>query len=112
VGLFTVYIGSDFKKLDKCMELVYRELKKLREQKLGTLQLHRAHLQLIGQTCLFYESNLNEMLSIGKNHLIFNEVEDISSIIQKIETIDASELLSIANEMLCQENMSSLFMIK
>ena len=112
MGLFTIYIGSDFKKLDKCIKLIYRELKKMREQKLGTLQLHRAHLQLIGQTCLFYESNLNEMLSIGKSHLIFNEVEDISSIIQKIETISSSELLDIANEMLCQENMSSLFMVK
>jgi predicted Zn-dependent peptidase len=112
VGLFTIYIGSDFKKLDKCMALIYRELKKLREQKLGTLQLHRAHLQLIGQTCLFHESNLNEMLSIGKNHLIFNEVEDIARIMQKIETISSSELLNIANEMLCQENMNSLFMVK
>jgi len=110
VGLFTIYIGSDFKKLDKCMELVYRELKKLREQKLGTLQLHRSHLQLIGQTSLFYESNLNEMLSIGKNHLIFNEVEDVADIIQKIETISSSELLSLANEMLCETEMSGLFM--
>jgi predicted Zn-dependent peptidase len=112
VGLFTIYIGSDFKKSDKCIELIYRELKKLREQKLGTLQLHRAHLQLIGQTCLFYESNLNEMLSMGKNHLIFNEVEDIETIIQKIETITGSELIDIANEMLCEENMSSLLMVK
>jgi len=112
LGLFTIYVGSDFKNLNKCMSLIYRELKKLREQKLGSLQLHRAHLQLIGQTCLFYESNLNEMLSIGKNHLIFNEVEDIERIIQKIETINNSELLDIANEMLCPESMSSLSMIK
>ena len=112
VGLFTVYVGSDFKKLDKCMDLVYREMKKLREQRLGTLQLHRAHRQLIGQTCLFYESNLNEMLSMGKNHLIFNEVEDIIRIIQKIETITSDELLNIANEMLCKENMSGLYMVK
>jgi len=112
VGLFTIYIGSDFKKMNKCIELAYRELKKLREQKLGTLQLHRAHLQLIGQTCIFYESNLNEMLSMGKNNLIFNEVEAISNIIQKIGTISSSELLSIANEMLNEENMSSFFMVK
>jgi len=52
------------------------------------------------------------MLSIGKNHLIFNEVEDIERIIQKIETISSLELLDIANEMLCQDNMSSLVMVK
>jgi len=37
---------------------------------------------------------------------------DLDGIIQKIETISSSELLSIANEMLCEENMNSLFMIK
>jgi len=112
VGLFTLYIGADPKNIDRCFELTYREMKKLREQKLGTLQLHRAKLQLIGQTCIFNESNLSEMLSIGKNHLIFNEVEDIASIVKKIETITEDEILTLANEMLTEESMSSLLIAK
>ena len=112
VGLFTVYVGADKKNIDRCFELIYREMKKLREQKLGTLQLHRARLQLIGQACISHESNLTEMLSIGKNHLIFNEVEDIFAVVQKIETINETELLELANEMFIQENMSSLIIAK
>ena len=112
VGLFTLYIGSDPKNIDRCFELTYREMKKLREQKLGTLQLHRAKLQLIGQTCIFNESNLSEMLSIGKNHLIFNDVENITSIVKKIETINEDEILALANEMLTEESMSSLMIAK
>ena len=112
IGLFTTYIGTDNKNINRCFELVYKEMKKLRERQLGTLQLHRAHLQFIGQTCISYESNLTEMLSIGKNHLIFSEVEDIPSIIKKIRTITSSELLDLANQILTEESMSSLIISK
>jgi predicted Zn-dependent peptidase len=111
-GLFTIYIGTDPKNIDRCFELVFKEMKKLREQKLGTLQLHRAHLQLTGQMCISYESNLTEMLSIAKNHLLFNEVEDISLIIPKIQTITASELLKLANEVFQENQMSTLIISK
>ena len=112
IGLFTTYIGADYKNINRCFELVFKEMKKLRESKLGTLQLHRSHLQFIGQTCIFYESNLTEMLSIGKNHLIFPEVEDIPTIIKKIRTITSSDLLDMANQILTEETMSSLIMCK
>jgi predicted Zn-dependent peptidase len=98
--------------MNHCFELVFKEMKKLRENRLGTLQLHRSHLQFIGQTCIFYESNLSEMLSIGKNHLVFSEVEDIPSITNKIRTITSSELMDLANQLLTEETMSSLIISK
>ncbi len=112
VGLFSIYIGADHKNIERCFELVSKEMKKLREQKLGTLQLHRAQLQLIGQTCIAYESNLSEMLSIAKNHLTFDHVEDIPTIVNNIRTITEIELLDLANEMLTEESMSSLIISK
>jgi predicted Zn-dependent peptidase len=111
-GLLAIYIGADPRNMERCFDLVFKEMKKLREHKLGTLQLHRAHLQFIGQISISYEANLTEMLSIGKNHLIFPEVEDIISLIQKIRTITNTELLDMANEMLIEENMSSLTISK
>jgi predicted Zn-dependent peptidase len=111
-GLLAIYIGADYKNMKRCFDLVFKEMKKLREQKLGTLQLHRAQLQLIGQICISHESNLTEMLSIGKNHLVFSEVDDILSVIEKIRTITNMELLDMANEMLTQDDMSSLMITK
>lgn len=111
-GLFNVYAAADAKNMDKTLELIYKEMDKLRTKKLGSLQLHRAHLQLIGQTCISYESNLTEMLSIGKNHLLYKEVESIASIIKKIENITSSDLLEMANEMLCRERLSTLLYTK
>lgn len=107
-GIFSVYTASDSKNLDKIIELIHKEMQKLQTQKLGSLQLHRAHLQLIGQIYIFHESNLNEMLSIGKNHLIDKDVEKITQIVEKIKTITASDLLELANEMFNKNQLSSL----
>lgn len=107
-GLFSVYTASDSKNLDKIIELIHKEMQKLRTQKLGSLQLHRAHLQLIGQIYIFHESNLNEMLSIGKNHLIYKDVEKITQIVEKIKSITSSDLLELANEIFDKDYLSSL----
>lgn len=107
-GLFTIYAGMDGKNTEKCRELIRKELDKLQQAPLGPLQLQRAKRQLIGQTCITNESNLTEMLSIGKNHLIFEEVETIPELISKLERITAGELLETAREMLRETQFSSL----
>ncbi|MBO4738070.1 MAG: insulinase family protein [Bacteroidales bacterium] len=112
IGLFTIYIGCDSKNLDKCFSLISKELNKLKRQKLGTLQLHRAHRQLIGQMYITYESNLTEMLSIGKNNLIFDTVEPIESISKKIEKISSEELIDLSNEIFDENNFSRLIIGK
>ena len=107
-GLFTIYAGMDSKNREKCQALIADELRRLRETPLGPLQLQRAKRQLIGQTCLTNESNLTEMLSIGKNHLLFDEVETIPELIAKMERITAGELMELAREMLDETQLSSL----
>ena len=102
----------DYKNVEKCFVLIEKELDKLKNTKLGTLQLYRARKQLIGQMAITYDANLTEMLSIGKNHLIFNEVEPINKICKKIETITAEELINLANEIFNNQNISKLIIGK
>ena len=107
-GLFTIYAGMDDKNSEKCREIIGMELRRLREQPLGPLQLERAKRQLIGQTCITNESNLTEMLSIGKNHLIYDEVETIPELLAKLQTVTAGDIMETAGEMLAEERLSSL----
>jgi predicted Zn-dependent peptidase len=107
-GILSIYLGTDFSYLEKTIKLVLRELKKLREQKLGSLQLHRAKQQLIGQIAISQESNVNELLSIGKSVLAYDKVDSIESIIDEINAIEAGELLEIANEIFDPKQLSTL----
>lgn len=107
-GVFAIYLGIDKKQLEKSIFLVKQELKKLREVKLGEIQLHRLKRQTIGQLAIGYESRMNEMLGIAKSHLYRPVVRNIEDIITEIELVSAEELQEVANEIFIEKNLSTL----
>lgn len=107
-GVFSIYVSADNDAIEKVMTLIITELKKLRDHKMGTLQLSRAKLQLSGNMALAYESKIAEMLSIGKTYLIFDRVDSIAEINMKIEKITADELFDIANEIFYTNRFTQL----
>ncbi|NLX72631.1 MAG: insulinase family protein [Bacteroidales bacterium] len=108
VGMFCIYFGTDKDNLNRSMREVNRELKKLREQSLGTLQLHNAARQLKGQITIANENRESLMLSIAKSFLMFNSVDSLETTYKKIDAISASDLMAIANEIFSPELLSSL----
>jgi predicted Zn-dependent peptidase len=94
--------------VEKSITLVYRELKLLREKKLGTLQLQRAKQQMTGQIAISFESSLNEMLSAGKSLLYRDTADTLPQIYEKIERCTADELQEIANEIFIQDQFTLL----
>lgn len=107
-GIFNVYIGSDKKYVHKSIDLVHRELTRLRKNKLGVMQLHTAKRQLTGQLAISSESFLNEMLGIAKTHLYKPRVSSITEIITDIEKITADQILVVADEIFNPSQLSSL----
>ncbi len=97
-GLFRIYVSTENGSMDKTIELIYGELSKLRQQKLGAVQLAQAKRQLIGNIALANESKIAEMLALGKTYLVFDKIDSIAQINHKIEQIKDMELLEIANE--------------
>jgi predicted Zn-dependent peptidase len=107
-GLFAVYLGTDKKYLQKTTELVYKELKKLREAPIGALQLHKAKQQLCGNIALAQENNSNVMLALSKSMLMFNKIDSLHAIYNEIEQITAQQLFNLANEVFEEKKLSTL----
>ncbi len=107
-GVFLVYLGIDPKSADKALKLVHKELFKLKNQKLGTLQLHRAQQQLIGQLAISFESGLSETLSIARSHLLFEQVDDMRTIAEKIRKTNASLLMEVAQQIFNNDQFNTL----
>lgn len=107
-GLLTIYFGTEKKQLKRTTALVLKELKKLREIPLGSLQLHTAKEQLMGQLAMAEESNMGLMMMLGKSILDQDRVESLNEIFDKIKSITASDLADIANDVLREDNLSIL----
>ncbi|MCB0756657.1 MAG: insulinase family protein [Flavobacteriales bacterium] len=107
-GLFSIYLGMDERYLNKCIDLTHKELRLLREKGLGTLQLHKAKQQILGQVAIGQENNQSQMLGIGKSILTNDEVRTWKEITDKIEALTSKQLLRIANEILNEKDFSYL----
>ncbi len=107
-GIVSIYLGTDFDYLEKTIKLAHKELKKLRDKKLGELQLQRAKQQMIGQIAISQESNVNELLSIGKSILAYDKVDSIEQIIREINEVTSEQLHEISNEVFDPKQLSLL----
>jgi predicted Zn-dependent peptidase len=107
-GAFCVYFGTDPGKLDKSLQLIKKEFSNVMTRKLGTLQIHKAKRQLIGQLAISADSNENVLLTIGKSHLIYNKVDSLEEMNNKIQSISSFDLLEVANDILADEKLSML----
>ena len=108
VGLINVYMGVDPDSLEKAIDLVYKELDKLCQQRLGTMQLQHAKQQLIGQVALSYESGMNELLSVTRSSIMGEPIEYMDEIIRKIEAVTATDLIDMANRVFDKAQLSQI----
>ncbi len=107
-GFMAIYFGTEIKQLNKSISLVQKELKQLKEKKMGTVQLHTAKEQLMGQLAMAEESNLNFMLMMGKSILDLNRIDTLTDIFNDIRKVTATQLQDIAHEMFDEGQLSEL----
>lgn len=97
-GIFSVYFGTDTGKTDKALKILHRELKRTREVKLGTLQLHHAKQKFIGQIALGEENRMGLIISMCKSLADYGKVDTLEEVFEKINAVSASQLMEIANQ--------------
>ena len=107
-GIFSIYFGTDTEKTEKALRLIEKELKKLRDNKLGPIQLQQAKNKLIGQIALGEENRMGLLISMSKSLLDYGRVDSLEEVFARINAVNESELLEIANEMFDPKKLSSL----
>lgn len=107
-GIFSIYFGTDTEKSAKALKLVYKELRKLKEIKLGSIQLHQTKQKFIGQIALGEENRLGVLISMAKSLLDYDKVDSLEEVFSKINAITGDELLEISNEIFDFSNLNLL----
>jgi predicted Zn-dependent peptidase len=107
-GVFNIYLACDPESENKCIDIIYKELKKLRTVGLSASQLNRAVKQLKGQLGIASDNRENTALRMGKNFLHFNRCDNPAEVYKKIEALTSLQLLEIANEICDGEKLFQL----
>lgn len=108
-GTFCIYFGCDLEDADYCVSLVHKELKKLRDKALTNSQLTAAKKQIIGQIGVASDNFENNALDMAKCFLHYGKFEEKEEVFRRIEALTSMQLLEIANEVLAESYLSTLF---
>jgi len=107
-GFFGINFGTEEKTLKKSLAIVHREMDKLRSKKLGSIQLHMAKEQAVGQMAMAEENYAALMLVYGKSLIDHGKIDPLDVIFDKIRQTTAEEIQDIAQEIFNPEQLSYL----
>lgn len=95
-GVFGVYLGTDGKRIRQACELVLHELRKLKKQKLSTLQLHKLKSQMKGHLVLSQESTNSRMNRLARQELMTGQYQPLEKLLKEIDAVTASAMSRMA----------------
>lgn len=107
-GVLSIYFGCDQRNANKCINLVYKELNRLKTDRLSTSQLAAAKKQLIGQVGIMSDNHENMALALGKSILHYNHFNSPEETYSRINSITSSDILDVANEIFDEKKLFRL----
>lgn len=97
-GCLAVYAGTSLASAAKVVQSVVTEFKRLKNEPVTQDELRRAKDQLKGSLMLSLESSTARMSNLARQEMYFERFYDLDELIEKIESVTAEDLISLANE--------------
>ncbi len=107
-GLWAIYFGCDPHDIDRCLQLVRRELDRMMLHPLSPAQLTAAKKQIKGQIAVASDARENFALDFAKTYLHSSKEKDINTLFTLIDAVTADEIQSVAQELFAPENLTKL----
>lgn len=107
-GIFSIYFGCDKSLVQKCRELVYKELERIAGVPLSESELKNAKKQFLGQLFISQDNSETQCLAMGKSLLVYNRIYPFEHSRKQIEEITSQQLVEVAKEILDKARLSEL----
>ncbi len=105
-GALVVSAGLDTGRCDRAMELIVRELARLRREPVGRRELGRARDYAVGQIRLGLEGTGSQMMWAGEHLLAYGEVVTPESVIDALRAVTAADVQALARTLVRPAGMS------
>lgn len=99
ISTFGVYLSTNYKSVYKAQDLIFKEIEKIKQKKVGKVELSRAKEYLIGNMLMSLESTTNRMLRIAQSVIYFNKIKSVEETVKNIQSVTANNIREISNEL-------------
>lgn len=105
-GALVISAGLDRSRREKALDLIVRELARMKERPVGAAELKRAKDYVIGQLQLGLESTLHQMMWVGENIATRGRIIAPEEVIAKVSAVTADDVLRLAQKTLRRSRTS------
>ena len=105
-GALVITGGTTADKFPEVMNIVIRELRRLKEEPLQEELLSNAREQLKGNILLSLESSDNIMSKLAKNEIYLGGYQSVEQVIAGLSAVTAETLLDLCNELFDDNNIT------
>jgi len=99
-------VGTDKDKIEKVINLIKSELKKLCEKKISTREINQFKSQLAGNLILGLESVSSRMARLAKIELYLEKYYYLEEVLKEINSVNSEEILTISNKVLNEKDLN------
>lgn len=105
-GAFIIHAGMDNKKVYKGIEVILKELNKLKKDFVKKDELRRAKEYFLGQLSLALEDTLDHMFWIGEATMTLNKIYSIEEVKRGIKGVSLEDLIGLARNLFNQNSLN------
>jgi predicted Zn-dependent peptidase len=109
-GSITVYAGTSRERYREVIEIVLRELRRLKTDPLTREELENAKEQLKGNILLSLESSDNRMTKLAKNEIYFGRYQPLIEIVKGIDKVTPESILELSAELIDDNYLTLVLM--
>ncbi|MCX6825735.1 MAG: pitrilysin family protein [candidate division Zixibacteria bacterium] len=105
-GVFGAYFAADHSRLHQAMEIILKELKKLKHRKIPSSKFDQIKAQLKGNMTLSMESTMSRMSRLGRHELMMGKYSSLEESLKAIDRLKADNLTEAAGHIFNHQNMT------
>ena len=105
-GALVVSAGVDHKKVVKSLEVIFRELKRIKKEPVDKDELGRAKEYYRGQLLFALEDTMSHMLWLGEKVIAGEKNFDIKNTFSNIEKVSADDIMRVAEKIFTDDNLN------
>ncbi len=109
-GLFLIRAGVDNTKLTQAMDVILKELQKIKMADVAHSELDRAKEYIIGQLLLGLEDTMEHMLWVGESTIVRDRIQTMDEVVRSIKNVKIDDIKRVAADVF-NENRFNLTVV-
>lgn len=111
-GSLVVYAGTSHDRMDEVLEIILREMRRLKTDPLTAEELTSAKEQLKGNILLSLESSDNRMSKLAKNEVYFGRYQSLQDIMNGFDRVTSESVQQLSVELFSDSSLNLVLLGK